>query len=262
MNRLALALPFLAASLAHADPRLWIDAYGGSHLDEKAGLSLYEDNLLAPDQYASVSLDPETKPVAGVRLRLEAEPLPFGLAADLGFRRSRIPEADLDLMPFTIGVTLPSTLTLARFEGGGSLHPRGLLGFTATGVDGNVRIGGIRGEITDNTWGASDGRAGMTAALGLEWRPLPAFAVFTEYRYELLRFHLEHTDDDTLPTRNLETTGRIESETVLVGFSIRLLDARPARAARPVVPVPDPDSGSGNAADAADGSTAEATPAP
>lgn len=236
MKRLALALPFLAASLAHADPRLWIDAYGGGHVDEKAGLSLYEDNLLAPDQYASVSLDPETKPVAGFRLRLEADALPFGVAADLGFRRSRIPEADLDLMPLTIGVTLPSSLALARFEGGGSLHPRGLLGFTATGVDGNVRIGGIRGEITDNTWGASDGRAGMTAALGLEWRPLPAFAVFTEYRYENLRFHLEHSNDDTLPTRNLETTGRIESQTVLVGFSVRLLDT-PA-ATRPAAPAP------------------------
>lgn len=231
MKRLALALPFLAASLAYADTRVWLDAYGGGHVEERAGLSFYEDNLLAPDRYASVSLDPETKPVAGVRLRLEADPLPFGLAADLGFRRSRIPEADLDLLPVTLGLTLPSTLTLARLDGGGSLHPRGLLGITATGVDGSVSLGNIRGEITDNTWGPRNGRAGLAASLGLEWRLSPAVALFTEYRYENLRFHLEHTDDETLPTRSLETTGRIESQALLVGVSFRLLQQASAAAA-------------------------------
>lgn len=232
-NRLALALPLLAASAAHADTRLWLDAYGGGHVDETAGLSVHEDNLFTPDQAASARFDPETRPLTGLRLRLEADPLPVAFVADLGFRRTHVPQADLDLLPVTLGLALPSTLTLARFDGGGSLHPRGLLGITATGVDGSVRLGNIRGEVTDNTWGPRNGRAGLAASLGLEWRPTPAFALFTEYRYENLRFHLEHTDDETLPTRSLETTGRIESQAVLVGVSFRLLQQEPARAGTP-----------------------------
>ncbi|MES2918531.1 MAG: hypothetical protein V4729_07920 [Pseudomonadota bacterium] len=82
----------------------------------------------------------------------------------------------------------------------------------------------------DNTWSGGKGRVGPHASLGLSWQPSPGFAVFTEYRYQQLRFHLEHTDDILLATQYLQTTGRVESEAVLIGISFRLLDS-PAAAA-------------------------------
>lgn len=225
----ALVLPLLLLALpAHADSQAWLDAYGGRLLEEKAGLSLSEDLLFGPDTVASTSFDPDSGTTGGFRLRAEVGPLPMGVAFDIGVRQTGSTQADLTLVPVTLGVTLPSRLTLARSAQFGSLHPTGLLGITATGVDGSVNIGGINSEITDNTWGGSAGRPGLAAALGLEWRITPRFAVFTEYRYELLRFRLEHTNDSLFTTQYLQTTGRIESHLVMLGVSFRLFEQKKA----------------------------------
>lgn len=227
MKALALLLLLLALP-AHADSQVWLDAYGGGLLEEKAGLSLSEDLLLGPDTVTSTSFDPDSGMTGGFRLRAEADALPMGLAFDVGWRQTRVSQAELTLVPVTLGVTLPSRLTLAHSAQLGSLHPTGLLGITATGVDGTVNTGGINSEITDNTWGGSTGRPGLAAALGLEWRFTPRFAVFTEYRYELLRFRLEHTNDSLFTTQYLQTTGRVESQLVMLGVSFRLFEQKVA----------------------------------
>ncbi|MCC2639028.1 MAG: outer membrane protein beta-barrel domain [Moraxellaceae bacterium] len=233
----ALALPLLLIALpAHADSQVWLDAYGGHLLEEEAGLSLSEDLLFGPDTVASTSFDPDSGTTGGFRVRAEMDPMPMGVAFDIGVRRTGVPQADLTLVPVTLGVTLPSRLTLARSAQLGSLHPTGLLGITATGVDGTVNIGGINSEITDNTWGGSGGRPGVAAALGLEWRFTPRVAVFTEYRYELLRFRLEHTNDSLFTTQYLQTTGRVESQSVMLGVSFRLFEQKKAEAAIPPAP--------------------------
>lgn len=252
----ACALPFLLIALpAHADNQLWLDAWGGGVTDDSARLSLNQDLLFGPDTTEALNIDPDLEPVAGLRLRGEVDMLPVGFGIDLGYARVNHPQADLTLVPTAMGITLPARLTLARSPRFGSLHPMGMLGIVATGVDGSVNAGTINSEITDNTWGGANGRLGLHASLGLSWQPTPGFAVFTEYRYQQMRFHLEHTNDAVLATQYLQTTGRVDAESVLVGISFRVAHAPAARAtpaqetpavadpepaALPVEPVPAP----------------------
>lgn len=251
----ACALPLLLIALpAHADNQLWLDAWGGSVTDDSARLSLNQDLLFGPDTTESLNIDPDLEPVAGLRLRGEVDMLPVGFGIDLGYARVNHPQADITLVPTAMGITLPARLTLARSPRFGSLHPMGMLGIVATGVDGSVNAATINSEITDNTWGGANGRLGLHASLGLSWQPMPGFAVFTEYRYQQMRFHLEHTNDAVLATQYLQTTGRVDAESVLVGISFRVAHAPAARAtpaqetpatdpepaALPVEPVPAP----------------------
>lgn len=232
------ALPLLLIALpAHADNQLWLDAWGGSVTDDSARLSLSQDLLLGPDTTEALNIDPDLEPVAGLRLRGEVDLLPIGFGIDLGYARVNHPQADLTLVPTAMGITLPARLTLARSPRFGSLHPMGMLGIVATGVDGSVNAGTINSEITDNTWGGANGRIGLHASLGLSWQPTPGFAVFSEYRYQQMRFHLEHTNDAVLATQYLQTTGRVDAESVLVGISFRVAHA-PAANPTPAPAIP------------------------
>lgn len=231
MKRYALPLLLMTAP-AHAGTQLWLDAYGGKTLDESARLALNQDLMFGPDSTEDLRFDPGLRPLAGLRVRAELDPVPVGVGLDVGYSKTRHAQADLTLLPIAMGVTLPSRLALARSTRLGSLHPTGMLGIVATAVDGSANVGSINSEVTDNTWSGGNGRVGLHASLGLSWQPSPRFAVFTEYRYQQLRFHLEHTDDIVLATQYLQTTGRVESEAVLIGISFRLLDS-PAAAAPP-----------------------------
>lgn len=237
MKRLIPSLLLAAALPAHADTHLWLDAYGGHVTDQDGRLSLHQDNLFSPDQNLAFDFDPDLDPMLGLRLRAEIDPVPFGLGIDIGYTRVHDPRADLRLMPVTLGLTLPSGLTLAK-GGWGSLHPVGMVGLVATGVDGSVRAGPIASEVNDNTWAGGGGRIGGSIGLGLEWRLSPRVALFSEYRYQRLRFHLEHTDDPTLPTTSLETRGDIKDQAVLVGISFHLLHQAASPAAGAAAPAP------------------------
>ncbi|HET8730324.1 MAG TPA: hypothetical protein VFM34_04370 [Moraxellaceae bacterium] len=231
MKRLTLPL-LLVASPALADTDLWLDAYGGHVSHETGTLSLYQDNLLSADNAAHFDFDPNLRPMNGLRLRVDTTPIPFGFGIDFGYTHVHDPRADLRLLPVTLGVTLPSDLTLARGSYG-SLHPIGMVGFVVTAVDGFVRAGPIVSSVNDNTWSGRGGRLGASASLGLEWRLNPAISLFSEYRYQQMRFHLEHTNDPVLPTTRLETTGDIRNDAILFGLTFRLLHQVSPTALRP-----------------------------
>lgn len=221
MKRLILPLA-LAASAAHADTDLWLDAYGGHVTHQDGTLSLYQDNLLSPDNAVRFDFDPDLHPLTGVRLRLDATPIPVGFGMDIGYTHVHEPRADLRLVPVSLGLTLPSDLTLARGSYG-SLHPIGMVGFVFTAVDGFVKAGPIVSSVNDNTWNGRGGRMGASASLGLEWRVNPAVSLFSEYRYQQMRFRLDHTNDPILPTTRLETTGDIRDEAILFGLTFHLV---------------------------------------
>lgn len=239
----AYALPLLFIALpAHAGTELWLDAYGGKAVDEKASLAMSQDLLFGPDTTENLRFDPDLHPLLGLRLRAELDPLPVGVGLDFGYARVHHPQADLTLVPITMGITLPSRLTLARSAQMGSLHPIGMLGLVVTAVDGSVNVGSINSDINDNTWRGGNGRIGLHASLGLSWQPSPGFAVFTEYRYQQMRFHLEHTNDPVLATQYLQTTGEIDAQSVVLGVSFRLVNQpAPLKASAPTPEsTPDP----------------------
>lgn len=223
MKRLTLPLLLVIALPAHADTHLWMDIYGGHVTDQDGHLTLHQDNLFSPDQAAAFSFDPDLHPMAGLRMRGEIDPLPFGLGLDFGYTRVHEPRADLRLIPMTFGLTLPSSLTLAR-GGWGSLHPVGMAGIVATAVDGSVNVGPIVSEVNDNTWDDGHGRLGNSVSLGLEWRLSPRVSLFSEYRWQRMRFHLEHVNDPDLPSSKLQTGGDIKDQAVLFGLSVHLLN--------------------------------------
>lgn len=245
----AYALPLLFIALpAHAGTELWLDAYGGKAVDEKAGLAMSQDLMFGPDTTENLRFDPDLHPLAGLRLRADLDPLPVGVGLDFGYARVHHPQADLTLVPVAMGVTLPSRLTLARSARMGSLHPIGMLGLVVTAVDGSANVGTINSEINDNTWRGGNGRIGLHASLGMSWQPSPGFAVFTEYRYQQMRFHLEHTNDIVLATQYLQTSGKVEAQSVMLGVSFRLVN----QPDRPRAPAPE----------ATPGPATEAVPAP
>lgn len=239
MKACALTLLFIALP-AHAGSEAWLDAYGGKATDETARLDLNQDLLFGPDTTEGARFDPDLHPLAGLRARVDVEKLPFGIGLDFGYARVHHPQADLTLIPIAMGVTLPSRLTLARSAQLGSLHPVGMLGLVVTAVDGSASIGSISSEVNDNTWGGGNGRIGVQASLGLSWQPTPGFAVFTEYRYQQLRFHLEHTNDLVLATQYLQTTGKFESQAVMLGVSFRLMSQPDLPTSSLPMPMPAP----------------------
>lgn len=208
---LALALP------AHAAPQVWLDAYAGRVVDDSAHLTLYQDLLFGPDSLESTDFDPGLRGTGGLRVRVETDSLPVGFALDVGAAHTHAPQADLTLVPMAMGVTLPMHLV------DGPWHPMGMLGLVVTGVDGDAHVGSIQSEVNDTTWGGSNRRVGLHASAGLAWQPAPRLAFFAEYRYQQMRFHLEHTNNMVLATQYLETNGRVDAEAVLVGVSFGLL---------------------------------------
>lgn len=257
----ACALPLLFIALpAHAGTELWLDAYGGKAVDENARLDLNQDLLFGPDTTEGTRFDPDLHALAGLRARVDIESLPIGIGLDIGHARVRQPQADLTLVPFAMGVTLPSRLTLARSARLGALHPTGMLGLVVTAVDGSASVGTISSEVNDNTWGGGNGRVGLQASLGLSWEPTPGFAVFTEYRYQQLRFHLEHTDHLVLATQYLQTTGDVTSQAVMLGVSFRLI--RQSDLPKPAAPVPEPAPDAPRSPDSLPAPDAEPVPAP
>ncbi|MDF2446616.1 MAG: hypothetical protein K0S46_1852 [Moraxellaceae bacterium] len=225
MHTRALLL-LLLTSPAHAGHALWADLYGGHLLEEEAGLSLAEDNLFTPDRSVSTGFDPAADAHYGLRLRWEHSDFPVGASFDLGYYDFQSPQADLTVVPVTVAATLAPRITLARSDRWGSLHPTASLGVIATSVDGRVNAGGINSEINDNTFTRPEARPGLQASLGLEWRVRPRFALFTEYRYQQMRFHLDHTNDALLATQYLQTTGRIETSAIVFGLSWRMAEIK------------------------------------
>lgn len=257
-------LLLLIALPVHADTGLWLDAYGGNVVHDSASLSLNQDLLFGPDTAESLDFDPDLSPLLGLRLRGELAQWPVGVGIDLGHTRVNHPQADLTLVPIAMGVTLASRLALAQSPQLGSLHPTGMLGIVATAVDGSANIGTINSEVTDNTWGGGNGRVGLHASLGLSWQPRPGFAVFTEYRYQQMRFHLEHTNDVVLATQYLQTSGHVTAESVVLGVSFRLAQepARAAASAPDPAPAPAPEPAPEPAAMAPAPAGAAPAPAP
>lgn len=198
------------------------DVYGGPPaIRADARLDISTDNPSTPLARNRVRFDPGMGDIAGLRLREES--LGWGLALDIAYLRARSAEADVKLLPVTLGVALPSRLTLAGEPGHGSLHPTGMLGITLTSVGGETRVLGEPGSPVGSDWVVPlDGsRPGLTATAGLEWRPAPRLALFAEYRYQYLPFHARRDSGGIFgPTWHYDASGRFRDHRVVIGLSI------------------------------------------
>lgn len=142
---------------------------------------------------------------------------------DIAYLRARSQQADLKLLPTTLGVALPSRLVLAGQPGHGSLHPTGMVGVTLTSIGGETRVLGEPGSPVGNDWVLPmDGsRPGLTATAGLEWRPAPRLALFAEYRYQDLRFQVDGERGGFFgPTWHYAASGRFVDQRLVLGLSL------------------------------------------
>lgn len=219
-NLTALLLSLLIPAMTVTGDRF--DIYGGATpLAADALVDISTNHPDSPLPRSRAHFDPRTGGISGLRWREES--MGWGLALDIAYQRARSEGADVKLLPITLGVALPSRLTLAGRPGHGSLHPTGMLGLTVTGIGGESRL---LGE-SDSPIGADlllpldNSRVGFVATAGLEWRPSPRLALFTEFRYQHLRFHASAERGNILgPTWQYEASGSFRDQRLVFGLSI------------------------------------------
>lgn len=204
------------ATIVSAD---WVDLYGG--LPSSGHTSLETGPAFAAAPFRG-RFDSDVSGLGGVRLRAEPADLPLGFTLDAGYEEAAAPGASLRLLPVTLGATLPSRLTL---PGHPTLHPTGMLGVTATSARGHINAPGNDLQIGGSLLPFDNARLGGVAALGLEWRPRPHFALFGEYRYQYLRFNEE--SGWFWNTGSVDTIGEVHTGGLVFGVSIPI--GRPER---------------------------------
>lgn len=206
---LTLGLPFASGEAG------WIDAYGGqpSGADMSLAMTLTDNS---GTRSASYRFDPDARSLKGLRLRGGGEQWPVGIALDFGYQTTDSVFGDFQMMPTTVGLTLPSRLTL----GNSRLHPVGMAGVTYTSVSGDsILLGSNSYGIGDSValpFGGS--RAGFTASAGLEWRLARHLAVFGEYRYQDLRFDAGN-DCGWFCQGHQASSGELTTSAILLGVS-------------------------------------------
>lgn len=219
-NLTILLLSLMLPAIAVTGDRF--DVYGGAApLAADALVDISTNNPTSPLPRNRARFDPRMGGISGLRWREES--MGWGLALDIAYQRARSDGADVKLMPITLGVALPSRLTLAGRPGQGSLHPTGMLGITVTGIGGESRLLGEADSPVgaDIVFPLDNGRPGFVATAGLEWRPSPRFALFTEYRYQYLRFH-ETAERGSFfgPTWQYDASGSFRDQRLVFGLSI------------------------------------------
>lgn len=194
----------------------WVDFYGGqpAHGDMSLALRLAD---ASGTRSASYRFDPDARGIKGLRMRGGGERWPVGIAADFAYQTTDSAFGDFQMMPTTLGLTLPSRLS---FGGSGRLRPIGMVGVTYTTVSGDSILLGSSGYgIGDSValpYGGS--RAGLTASAGVEWRLAKHVALFTEYRYQDLRFSVSN-GCGMFCTGTQSASGELTTSGFLLGLS-------------------------------------------
>lgn len=211
-----LVLLLLLSAPVRAEVTGRIDAFLGVATGGETELTLEERDLFGGRTVEHARFATGASTAGGLRALGGPDAQPWVVAIDLRFFRTDNCCLDTGVLDLGLGGGFRPHEPLLHIAGGG-VRPYALAGMDFAMIDGDARTATLRTDI--GVPSGAESHLGYHVAAGLEWQVSSRHALTLEFRHLAVSMDTMTTNNLFVPTSNIEASGEMTVDGILVGYA-------------------------------------------